>query len=58
LNQGKTPNPDILCNKYIKFKAFFKYATESLGADAIATGHYVRTSLGENLEAFDPGKGR
>lgn len=39
---GRTPNPDILCNKEIKFKAFLKFATEDLGADFIATGHYVR----------------
>lgn len=39
---GRTPNPDILCNKEIKFKAFLQYATEDLGADFIATGHYVR----------------
>ncbi len=39
---GRTPNPDILCNKEIKFKAFLEYAAEDLGADFIATGHYVR----------------
>ncbi|MEH6626189.1 MAG: tRNA 2-thiouridine(34) synthase MnmA [Motiliproteus sp.] len=38
---GRTPNPDILCNKEIKFKAFLEYA-KVLGADYIATGHYVR----------------
>lgn len=38
---GRTPNPDILCNKEIKFKAFLDYAMV-LGADAIATGHYAR----------------
>lgn len=38
---GRTPNPDILCNKEIKFKAFLDYALV-LGADYIATGHYVR----------------
>lgn len=38
---GRTPNPDILCNREIKFKAFLEYATE-LGADFIATGHYAR----------------
>lgn len=38
---GRTPNPDILCNKEIKFKAFLEYAIH-LGADYIATGHYVR----------------
>ncbi|MFS2223958.1 tRNA 2-thiouridine(34) synthase MnmA [Pantoea sp. B65] len=39
---GRTPNPDILCNKEIKFKAFLEFAAEDLGADFIATGHYVR----------------
>ncbi len=38
---GRTPNPDILCNKEIKFKAFLDYAL-ALGAEYIATGHYVR----------------
>lgn len=38
---GRTPNPDILCNREIKFKAFLDYA-HHLGADLIATGHYVR----------------
>jgi tRNA-uridine 2-sulfurtransferase len=38
---GRTPNPDILCNREIKFKVFLDYA-EMLGADLIATGHYVR----------------
>ncbi len=38
----RTPNPDILCNKEIKFKAFLEFAAEDLGADYIATGHYVR----------------
>jgi len=39
---GRTPNPDILCNREIKFKTFLEHA-EQLGADRIATGHYVRT---------------
>ncbi|WP_127958277.1 tRNA 2-thiouridine(34) synthase MnmA [Serratia microhaemolytica] len=39
---GRTPNPDILCNKEIKFKAFLQFAAEDLAADYIATGHYVR----------------
>lgn len=38
---GRTPNPDVMCNKEIKFKAFLDYAV-SLGADRIATGHYAR----------------
>ena len=42
---GRTPNPDILCNREIKFKAFLDYALQ-LGADGIATGHYTRRSPG------------
>nr|MCU0736495.1 tRNA 2-thiouridine(34) synthase MnmA [Methylotetracoccus sp.] len=38
---GRTPNPDILCNKHIKFRAFLDHALD-LGADTIATGHYAR----------------
>jgi tRNA-specific 2-thiouridylase len=41
---GHTPNPDILCNKEIKFKAFLDYALAQ-GADYIATGHYVRSAI-------------
>ncbi|KZY60987.1 tRNA 2-thiouridine(34) synthase MnmA [Oleiphilus sp. HI0071] len=44
---GRTPNPDILCNKEIKFKAFLDYAL-TLGADFIATGHYVRKQQNDN----------
>ncbi len=40
---GRTPNPDILCNREIKFKVFLEYA-RVLGADLIATGHYARTA--------------
>src|SRR6202163_4625596 len=40
---GRTPNPDVLCNSEIKFRAFLDYALR-LGADAIATGHYARVS--------------
>lgn len=42
---GRTPNPDILCNQEIKFRAFLDYAL-SLGADFIATGHYARIDRG------------
>lgn len=51
---GRTPNPDILCNKEIKFKAFLDYASGSqfgLGADFIATGHYVRRGFGQDGRA-------
>lgn len=40
---GRTPNPDILCNKEIKFKVFLEHA-DALGADFIATGHYTRVA--------------
>ncbi|MEJ7138345.1 tRNA 2-thiouridine(34) synthase MnmA [Amphibiibacter pelophylacis] len=40
---GRTPNPDVLCNAEIKFKAFLDHAL-ALGAEAIATGHYARTA--------------
>ncbi|OOF71287.1 tRNA 2-thiouridine(34) synthase MnmA [Rodentibacter caecimuris] len=57
---GRTPNPDILCNKEIKFKAFLEYAAEDLGADYIATGHYVRrTSINQSpklLRGLDTNK--
>jgi tRNA-specific 2-thiouridylase len=43
---GRTPNPDVLCNAEIKFKAFLDHAT-SLGADRIATGHYARVQEAE-----------
>ncbi|GAA0485535.1 tRNA 2-thiouridine(34) synthase MnmA [Alkalibacterium sp. s-m-22] len=44
---GRTPNPDVMCNKEIKFKAFLDYAM-SLGADYVATGHYARVRREED----------
>ncbi|CAH2278258.1 mitochondrial tRNA-specific 2-thiouridylase 1 isoform X1 [Pelobates cultripes] len=49
--RGRTPNPDILCNRHIKFNYLLSYAIDNLGADGIATGHYARTSQDEE-EAF------
>jgi tRNA-specific 2-thiouridylase len=40
--RGRTPNPDVLCNKEIKFKAFLDYAIHVAGADYMATGHYAK----------------
>ena len=51
---GRTPNPDILCNREIKFKLFFDKAREK--ADLIATGHYARTTNGKLLKAVDTSK--
>ncbi|MGC2984945.1 tRNA 2-thiouridine(34) synthase MnmA [Enterococcus faecium] len=44
---GRTPNPDVMCNKEIKFKAFLNYAMD-LGADYVATGHYAQVTRDEN----------
>jgi tRNA-uridine 2-sulfurtransferase len=58
---GRTPNPDILCNAEIKFKAFLDHAMR-LGAEKIATGHYARVRLNEGtglyelLKGLDPSK--
>ncbi len=51
---GRTPNPDILCNKEIKFKAFLDYAIH-LGADYIATGHYVRNQVIQQNDGAETG---
>jgi len=56
---GRTPNPDVLCNREIKFKVFVEYA-EALGATRIATGHYARMALADGrawlLKGRDAGK--
>jgi len=57
--QGRTPNPDILCNQHVKFRAFLDYARD-LGAERIATGHYARIRANETgyhlLKAADSNK--
>jgi len=53
--KGVTPNPDILCNREIKFKVFLEKAL-LLGADFLATGHYCQLRNGELLKGADPNK--
>lgn len=53
--QGRTPNPDIMCNQEVKFKLFLQTALQE-GADMIATGHYARTKDGQLLRAKDDNK--
>ena len=55
LKKGRTPNPDIMCNKYIKFDYFAKEA-KRLGADYIATGHYAKMEDGYLKKAKDENK--
>ena len=55
LKKGRTPNPDILCNKEIKFKKFYDYAL-SKGYDYIATGHYANTKENKLYKAMDINK--
>ena len=60
LQAGRTPNPDVLCNREIKFKAFVEHARD-LGASFVATGHYARRRDNPDgsvslLKGLDPGK--
>jgi tRNA-specific 2-thiouridylase len=52
---GRTPNPDIMCNRDVKFGAFYEFA-KTHGADFIATGHYARHEDGSLLRGVDPDK--
>jgi tRNA-specific 2-thiouridylase len=55
LAAGRTPNPDVACNREIKFGVCFEHALR-LGADFFATGHYAQTAGGRLLRGVDPGK--
>jgi len=55
--KNRTPNPDILCNKYIKFAAFLNYARHTLKADYIAMGHYARINYNETKAEYQLLKG-
>ncbi|ALA98031.1 tRNA-specific 2-thiouridylase MnmA [Spiroplasma kunkelii CR2-3x] len=50
--KGRTPNPDILCNKYIKFDYFLNYAINNYHADFIAMGHYAQIRFNEKLQEY------
>ena len=50
--KGRTPNPDVMCNKEVKFGAFMSWAIAN-GADFVATGHYTQTTGGEMFEGRD-----
>lgn len=54
---ARTPNPDILCNKYIKFNYFLNYALEQHQSDYIAMGHYARVIYNEELQEYQLLKG-
>ncbi|HEX5774614.1 MAG TPA: tRNA 2-thiouridine(34) synthase MnmA [Candidatus Paceibacterota bacterium] len=53
--EGRTPNPDVMCNREVKFGAFYRFAKEH-GADLIATGHYARALKGQLFRGVDETK--
>jgi tRNA U34 2-thiouridine synthase MnmA/TrmU len=50
---GLTPNPDVLCNRFVKFGRLFEWVERELGAEGVATGHYARTSFGSYGELWE-----
>ncbi len=52
---GRTPNPDVMCNRQIKFGHFYQWA-RAAGADYVATGHYAQVHAGQLARAVDPAK--
>ncbi len=53
--EGRTPNPDVMCNRSVKFGAFWQWA-KAQGAESIATGHYARTGNQQLFQSPDSGK--
>ena len=51
--KGLTPNPDILCNKYIKFKEFLEFGINELNIDKIATGHYAKNIFNDKTNEYE-----
>ena len=49
---GTTPNPDILCNKYIKFGALFDHVMKHLDVDWLATGHYAKLEYSKEGKVY------
>jgi tRNA-specific 2-thiouridylase len=54
---GRTPNPDVMCNKFVKFDLFLREA-DKLGCDFVATGHYARVARGTPLRSFGASEGQ
>jgi tRNA-specific 2-thiouridylase len=52
---GRTPNPDVMCNRYVKFGGFFNWAMKQ-GADFVATGHYAQIIDGKLVAGNDKNK--
>lgn len=53
--KGRTPNPDVMCNRYVKFGGFYNWAMEN-GADFVATGHYAQIIDGKMIAGTDKNK--
>ena len=49
-NGNATPNPDLACNRHIKFGALLAHVEKTIGADVLATGHYARVERSDNTE--------
>ena len=52
-HRGRTPNPDVLCNRKIKFHQFYQYAKNHLKADYIAMGHYAQIRFNDKYQEYE-----